>query len=84
MGKRLFGYVDVVQGPSERITQEEVKDAIGAMKMGKATGPSGVVSEMLKAAGEDGVKWMTGLFNQVVSDGKIPDEWRKSWVVTVY
>ena len=43
------------------------------MKMGKATGPSGVVLEMLKAAGEDGVTWMTELFNQIVSDGKIPD-----------
>ena len=82
--KDSLDYVDVVQGPSECITEEEVKEAIGAMKMGKATGPSGVVLEMLKAAGGDGVTWMTELFNQIISDGKIPVEWRKSWVVTVY
>ena len=82
--KDSLDYVDVVQGPSERIAEEEVKEAIGAMKMGKATGPSGAVLEMLKTAGEDGVTWMTELFNQTVSDRKIPDEWRKSWVITVY
>src|SRR5207249_1794847 len=55
-----------------------------AMKAGKAAGPSGVVSEMIKAAGEAGVRWMTDLFNQVIAEGKIPDDWRKSLMVTVY
>lgn len=75
---------DAVCGPSERITPEEVKAAVAKMKIGKAAGPSGVVSEMLKAAGEDGIKWMTDLFNQIISEGKIPDDWKKSWIVAVY
>ena len=54
------------------------------MKVGKAGGPSGVVSEMLKAAGEDGVEWVTDLCNAVVREGKIPEDWKKSWLVTVY
>ena len=41
-----------VCGPSERISVLEVDAAIGKMKQGKSGGPTGVVSEMLKAAGE--------------------------------
>jgi len=76
--------MDVSGPPCERITTEEFKVAMKEMKLGKAAGPSGVVTEMLKSAGEDGLRWMTDLFNQIVSEGKIPDDWRKSWIVTVY
>jgi hypothetical protein len=68
----------------ERITPDEVRAAVKGMKVGKAAGPSGVVSEMLKSAGEDGVLWMTDLFNQIIAEGKVPADWRKSWIVTVY
>ena len=47
---------DAISGPAECISKEEVRAAMAAMKVGKAGGPSGVVSEMLKAAGEDGVE----------------------------
>ena len=35
------------------------------MKLGKAGGPSGVVADMLKAAGDKGMRWMTELCNAV-------------------
>ena len=47
-------------------------------------GPSGVVADMLKAAGDDGTRWMTELCNAVVRDGKIPKDWSRSWLVNVY
>ena len=77
------GLTDVrpVCGPGERISEEEVEAAIGKMKLGKAAGPSGVVADMLKAAGEDGTRWMTELCNAVVRDGKIPEDWSRSWLV---
>ena len=34
---------------------------------------------MLKAAGEDGTRWMTELCNAVVRDGKIPKDWSRNW-----
>ena len=71
-------------GPGEKISEEEVEAAIGKMKLGKASGPSGVVADMLKAAGEDGTRWMTELRNAVVRDGKIPEDWSRSWLVNVY
>ena len=47
-------------------------------------GPSGVVAEMLKASRAVGVQWVTDLFNKIVQEGKIPNEWRKSWMVRKY
>ena len=71
-------------GPSERISALEVDEAIGKMKQGKSGGPTGVVSEMLKAAGETGTMWMTDVCNAVVRDGKIPEDWSRSWMVNVF
>ena len=73
-----------VCGPGEKISEEEVGAAIGKMKLGKAAGPSGVVADMLEAAGDDGMRWMTELCNAVVRDGKIPKDWSRSWLVNVY
>jgi len=76
--------VAMVSGPAERISMLEVQAALADMKCGKAAGPSGVVAEMLKAAGESGVEWMTELLNSIVKEGKVPSDWRKSWMVSVY
>ena len=80
------GLTDVrpVFEPGEKISEVEVGAAISKMKLGKAGGLSGVVADMLKAAGDEGTKWMTELCNAVVSDGKIPEDWSRSWLVNVY
>ena len=80
------GLTDVspVCGPSERISVFKVDAAIGEMKQGKPGGTTGVVSETLKAAGETGTLWMTDVCNAVVEDGKIPEDWSRSWMVNVY
>ena len=80
------GLTDVrpVCGPGEKISEEEVEAAIGKMKLGKAGGPSGVVADMLKAAGDEGTRWMTELCNAVIKEGKIPTDWSRSWLVNVY
>ena len=52
----------VVMGPCCIISEEEVAAAIKRLKMGKAAGPTGVVSEMMKASGGFGSSsWMTYL-----------------------
>ena len=50
-----------VTGPRCLISEEEVAVAINGLKIGKAAGPTGVVSEMMKAAGGFGSRWMTDL-----------------------
>ena len=62
----------------------EVAAAIKGLKMGKAAGPAGVVSEMMKEAGGFGTRCMTDLINHIVKECCIPDDWRKSILVPVY
>ena len=73
-----------VMGPHWLISEEEVAAAIKGLKIGKAAGPTGVVSEMMKAAGGFGSRRMTGLINNIVKEGCIPDDCRKSILVAVY
>ena len=51
---------DLVEGPAERVSREEVVKALGKMKAGKAAGPSAVSVEMIAASGEIGVDVMHG------------------------
>ena len=53
MENDLDGEVDCpeVMGPRCLISEEEVAAAIKGLKIGKAAGLTGVVSEMMKAAG---------------------------------
>jgi hypothetical protein len=39
---------------------------------------------MLKATGDDGVKGLTNLFNRIISEGKVPTDWARSWITSVY
>ena len=54
------------------------------MKNSKSAGPTGVVSDMIKAAGEAGIIWVTDVCNAVLKDGRIPKDWCKSWMINVY
>ena len=42
------------------------------MKLGKAPGPSGIVAEMLKASGDDGIVLITHLVNAIVKESTTP------------
>ena len=46
----------------------------------KAAGPTGVISKMVKAAGEAGVDMITDLVNQTIV-GVIPAEWELNTIV---
>ena len=50
----------------------------------KATRHTGVVSEMMKTSGGFGSRWITDLNNNIVKEGCILDDWRKSTLVPVY
>ena len=45
------------------------------MKSGKAAGPSGIVVEMIKAAGDTGATMIHDLATAIIRDGKVPTDW---------
>ena len=47
-------------------------------------GPTGVVSEIMKASDGVGTRWMTDLINNIVKEGCIPAYYRKSILVSLY
>ena len=73
-----------VSGPAVRVTKKMVEKAVSKMKNGKAAGPSGIVSEMVKAAGEVGIDMITNLVNQIIMEGCIPIDWELSTIVNCY
>ena len=58
--------------------------ALGIMKQGKATGPLGVISEMLKTASEGGLQKLRLLAELVFSSGEIPKDLEESFILNLY
>ena len=73
-----------VEGPSEPITLEMITKAITKMASGKAAGPSGTVTEMLKLVGEAGAEEVSDLVENIISEGCIPTAWHESFIVNLY
>ena len=54
------------------------------MKSGKAAGPSGIVVEMIQAAGDTGATVIRDLATAIIRDGKVPTDWEESFIVCLY
>ena len=74
---------EYVEGPADMISKEEVRQAIQGLKVRKAAGPSGVTAEMIKAAGEQAVDWLTSICNRMVKEEVIPESWHMSELVPI-
>ena len=46
--------------------------------------PSGVTTEMIKAAGEQAVDWLTSIYNRIVKEEAIPESWQMNELVPIY
>ena len=76
--------IDAVLGPPPVITKEETVAAIRSMKNGKAPGPSGIISEMLKASLETSGEVITSLANAIIREERIPSEWNDSYILGLF
>ena len=73
-----------ILGPVENINKEEVMEAIQKMKNSKASGPTGVVIEMIKALEEEGIEWVWKLLKTCWKEEGKPSDWEESEMVTLY
>ncbi|KAD4179608.1 hypothetical protein E3N88_28199 [Mikania micrantha] len=67
-----------------RITKEEVQRALRRMGRAKAVGPDNIPIEAWKCLEDEGVTWLTALFNNIFRTGKMPDQWRSSVLIPLY
>ena len=44
----------------------------------------GITAEMLKASGNPGIQWLTGVIKQVWQSGLIPSDWKKGIILPIY
>ena len=68
----------------ESISKEEVWKAVCKMKNGKPTGPDEIPAEAWKALGDEGCDFLCWLFNDILENNKMPDEWRESIMVPIF
>ena len=71
---------DIVEGPVDGVTDEEVMEAINKMQLGKADGPSEVNMDMIIASGKFGVGVMRRLCQRGLDGKGMPEEWKTSVV----
>ena len=73
-----------VEEPAIKIKPEMVSKAIGKMKSGKAAGPSGIIIEMIEAAGDRAIVYLASLFNHIICIGRVPDDWHLSYIINLF
>ena len=67
----------VVEGPMEPFVMKEVERALGIMKNGKASEPTGIVKEHL-AAYPHGMQVILQIANKILDGKDMPHDWRSS------
>ena len=77
-------HVHFTEGPERCIEREEVVKAMKAMKTDKAPGPTGMQVESLLALGEEGVSWLTEIFNKIWQAESIPKDWESSSLIPIF
>ena len=71
-------------GPRPTVPTALIRKAISKMKCGKAPNLSGVVAEMIKAAGDEGVELVRQLTEAIFSSGEIPADWEESIILNLH
>ena len=79
-----LSYQPPAEDPPIPITVDMVKKAISQMKAGKAPGPSAIVVEMIRAAGDMGPSMICDLAAAIIRNGKVPSDWEQSFIVCLY
>ena len=75
---------EVINEEANCFSREEVKNALRRMKKGKAVGPDKLPVEVWKCMGKMGIKFLTRLFNRLLMGKRMPEEWRRNVLISIY
>ena len=64
-------------------TAEEVAEAMGKLKEGKAGGKNGILPEMVRGCGETIMDYTLDMFHTVWMEQRVPQEWRDAVLVPI-
>jgi exonuclease III len=65
------------------VLESEVRKALNEIKNNKAAGSDGMPIELLKAAGDEGIKTLTALCQHIWRTGRWPSDWKKSVYIPI-
>ena len=82
--ERRLDEVEIVNQEMQQISAEEVRAAMNRMKTGKTVRPDDIPVEAWKCLGELAINFLTRLFNKILEDERMPDEWRRSMLVPIF
>ncbi|XP_015373984.1 PREDICTED: uncharacterized protein LOC107168940 [Diuraphis noxia] len=71
-------------GVGNLIREGKVWRVVRKMKNRKVVGPDRISVKPWKVLGRLGVDWLTKFFNKLLVGGKIPNAWRKSYVIHLF
>nr|GFA38348.1 hypothetical protein [Tanacetum cinerariifolium] len=66
------------------ISQTKMRTALQKMGRNKAIGLDQIPIEAWKSLGDEGIFWLTRLFNKIFTSAKMPEEWRLSEVIPIF
>ena len=64
-------------------SDDEIQEALGKMKSGKAGGKNGILPDMLKCCGARLLEQSVELFESVWHEGVVPQEWKDALIVPI-
>lgn len=66
------------------ITDKEVVAHIKKLGQQKATGPDKLAGDLLQYLPTTGVKWLTEMYNSILTHRKVPEQWKKANIFLIH
>ena len=63
---------------------EEIKKSLKEMKNNKAPGNDQLTSDIISLGGDEALKQITKIFNQILKHRKIPTEWKEAKIIIIH
>ena len=68
---------------SPNFSLDEVKQAVGELKLGRSADPTGMVREIFKKCGDGLLYSLVEMVNTIKASKNLPSEWNKVWIRTL-